>query len=231
VERLRDAYLTWVEETENFFTNHTHDADLLSMLYTPGYWEIRQAHADSARPIPLIESETRRQIANLDLLREDLSRRRDRALAASGHITVVDTNVLLHYQLPDSVDWPTVVGQSDVRLVLPLRVIEELDAKKYTESERMRRKARDLLPKLRGLVGPAGAPQAVRGHTTIEAFIEPGPRTRSSDADTEILETAHELHQLSRQSVTIVTADTGMALRGETEGIPTVSMPEEYRRD
>jgi hypothetical protein len=31
--------------------------------------------------------------------------------------------------------------------------------------------------------------------------------------------------------VTIATADTGMALRGETEGIPTVSMPDKYRRD
>jgi rRNA-processing protein FCF1 len=229
--RRRDQYLMWVEATEGQLSNFTDDPDALAMLQTTAYWEIHQLIPTSPRPIPLIDSETRRQIANLERLRDDLSRRLERSRAASGHITVVDTNALLHYHLPDSIDWPAVVGEANVRLVLPLRVIEELDAKKYTESEKIRRKARELLPKLRSFVGSGGTPKAVRDDTTIEVFIEPGPRSRPSDADTEILETAHELHRLSGKAVTIATADTGMALRGETEGIPTVSMPDKYRRD
>jgi hypothetical protein len=71
----------------------------------------------------------------------------------------------------------------------------------------------------------------VRDDTTIEVFIEPGPRSRPSDADTEILETAHELRRLSGKVVTITTADTGMMLRGEAQGIPIISMPDKYRRD
>ncbi|HSZ12868.1 MAG TPA: PIN domain-containing protein [Solirubrobacteraceae bacterium] len=229
--RRRDNYLAWVEATEGQLSNSTDDTDILAMLETTAYWEIRQLIPTSPRPIPLIDSEIRWQTGNLERLRDDLSRRRDRALAAPGHITVVDTNALLHYQLPDSIDWPAVVGEATVRLVLPLRVIEELDAKKYTESEKVRRKARELLPKLRSFVGDSGSPEAVRDSTTIEVYIEPGPRSRPSDADTEILETAHELHRLSGKAVTIATADTGMALRGESEGLPIVPMPDEYRRD
>lgn len=229
--RRRDQYLMWVEATEGQLSNFTDDPDALAMLHTTAYWETHQLIPTSPRPIALIDSETRRQIANLERLRDDLSRRRDRSRIASGHITVVDTNALLHYHLPDSIDWPAVVGEAEVRLVLPLRVIEELDAKKYTESEKIRRKARELLPKLRSFVGSGGTPKAVRDDTTIEVFIEPGPRSRPSDADTEILETAHELRHLSGRAVTIATADTGMALRGEAEGVPTISMPDKYRRD
>src|SRR5205814_6231219 len=42
-------------------------------------------------------------------------------------IAVLDTHVLLHYRLFDEVDWPTLVGAKPVRLVVPLRVVEELD--------------------------------------------------------------------------------------------------------
>jgi predicted ribonuclease YlaK len=113
-----------------------------------------------------------------------------------------------------------------VRLVIPLRVIEELDAKKYTDSERLRRRARERLPKLYALVGAGGAPKVLpNGHGTLEVFIEPGPRVRPADADTEILETAHELAQLSGSKAIIVTGDTAMRLRAEAEGLATVTMP------
>lgn len=127
---------------------------------------------------------------------------------------------------PDNVAWREVVEQESVRLIIPLRVIEELDEKKYTASDKLRGRARERLPKLYALVGAGGAPKALpNGHGTIEVFIEPGPRMRSLDADTEILEMAHDLRQLSGSKVTIVTGDTGMRLRAEVEGMTTVAMP------
>lgn len=231
VERRRDAYLDWVETTQSLFSNHTEDLDVIAMLHTAAYWEIRQLGVGSPRPVPLIESETRRQVRNLEWLRDDLSKRRDRALAAPGHIAIVDTNVLLHYQLPDSVDWPAVVGEDDVRLVVPLRVIEEIDAGKYSQNEKSRQRARALLPKLRGFVGPGGTPGLVRDRTTIEVFIHAGPRVRPGDADTEILDTADELRRLSGRATSIVTGDIGMTLRAEAQGVRTVSMPDQYRRE
>jgi len=226
LDRRQADYLQWVEATEGQLGNVTHDPDVLALPCTPAYYEIRQLIPTSPRAVAFIDSEIARQAVSLEGLRDDLQRRLERARAAPGALAVLDTNVLLHHQLPDSVAWREVVGQESVRIVIPLRVIEELDAKKYTESERLRRRARERLPKLYALVGAGGAPKALpNGHGTLEVFIEPGPRVRPADADTEILETAHELAQLSGSKATIVTGDTGMRLRAEAEGLATVAMP------
>ena len=199
---------------------------MLTLPYTAAYYAIRQFAPNSPRVVAFIDSEIARQFRGLEGLRDDLERRLERARAAPGAITILDTNVLLHHQLPDSVSWREVVGQEGVRLVIPLRVIEELDEKKYTASDKLRSRARDRLPKLYALVGAGGAPKALpNGHGTIEVFIEPGPRMRSVDADTEILETARDLRLLSGSKVTIVTGDTGVRLRAEVEGIGAVAMP------
>jgi rRNA-processing protein FCF1 len=223
--RRQTGYAEWVEVTEMELTNLTRDADVLEMPYTSAYWEILRLTSTTPRAVAVIEAEIRRQIAGLEGLCDDLKRRLDRARAAPGHITVLDTNVLLHHQLPDNVNWREIIDQREVRIVIPLRVIEELDAKKYSESDRLRDRARKRLPHLYKLVGAGGAPETLNGYATIEVFIEPDPRVRPADADTEILETARDLRRLSDQGVTIVTGDTGMRLRAEAEGLPTASMP------
>jgi rRNA-processing protein FCF1 len=224
LERRRDGYIDWADASAIQLTNVTNDTDVLALPYTPAYWEIRQLIPTSPRGLPLIDAEIARQAKNLEDLRGDLELRLNRVAGAHGHIVIVDTNVLLHHQLPDSVNWPKVVGHPDVRVVIPLRVIEELDAMKYTEREATRSRARERLPKIHRMVGAGGLPNRLNEHTTVEVFIEPGPRTRPADADTEILETAHELRRLSGHDVTIVTGDTGMRLRAEGEGIATVAM-------
>lgn len=226
LDRRQADYIDWAEVTEGQLSNVTHDPEVLTLPYTSAYYEIRALTPSSPRAVAFIDAEAARQRQELEALREDLQRRLDRALAAPGAIAILDTNVLLHHQLPDSVAWREVVGQESVRLVIPLRVIEELDKKKYSTSDKLRARARERLPKLYAMVGSDGAPKSLKdGHGTIEVFIEPGPRRRPADADTEILETAHDLRRLSGQRVTIVTGDTAMRLRAEAEGIATVEMP------
>jgi len=229
LERRQADYLHWAEVTEGQLGNVTRDLEVLALPYTAAYYEIRGLTPSSPHAVAFIDAEVARQVRRLEDLRDDLQRRLDRAIAAPGAIAVLDTNVLLHHQLPDSVAWREVVGAESVRVVVPLRVIEELDEKKHSTSEKARRRARDRLPRLYALVGTGGAPKALpHGHGSIEVFIEPGPRSRPADADTEILETAHDLRRLSGASVTIVTSDTGMRLRAEAEGLATVAMPASY---
>jgi rRNA-processing protein FCF1 len=218
------GYAEWVEMTEMELTNLTHDVEVLAVPYSQAYWEILQLGPRTPRAVAVIEAEIRRQIAGLEGLRDDLKRRLERARSAPGHITVLDTNVLLHHQLPDSVNWREIIDQREVRIVIPLRVIEELDAKKYTDSDRIRERARKRLPQLYKLVGQGGAPKAMNHYSTIEVFIEPGPRVRPADADTEILDTAHDLRRLSGDEATIVTGDTALRMRAEAEGLLTASM-------
>jgi predicted ribonuclease YlaK len=104
-----------------------------------------------------------------------------------------------------------------VRLIVPLRVVEEFDAKKYSGSKRPER-ARALLPRLEALVGRDGSPGSVANGVTIEVPVEPRSRSRPADADEEILAFCAELPQLVGATATLVTADTAMRLRAGAKG-------------
>lgn len=238
VMRTRDNFLEWVEFTEIKLSELTHDATVTEMLHTARYWEIRRLVPSDARPIPLIDGERRVQRDNLHGMRENLEMHVGRARSAPGHITVLDTNSILHYQLPDSINWPEVVGQEKVRLVIPLRVIEELDAKKYTEKGKLRERARALLPKLDALISLMGSPTPlIFPGTTIEVpveFISGAPRIKPVDADEEILFTCREMWQLSGQEggVTLITGDIAMRVRAEAlGGIRPIKLPDKYLRE
>jgi PIN domain len=231
-ERRRDAYITWAENAETMLGNLTHDQDVTDILYTPRYWVIRDLAPESTRPIPLIESETRAQQASLERLRTDLHARVTRATLATGHIAVLDTNTLLHYEPPHQIVWPEILDQVSVRLVLPLRVIEELDAKKYLAREHIRDRARRLLPQIQQTVGVDGAPGPLRDAVTLEVYLAPGVREKPLDADEEILDTCDELRQFSeQQTISLITADMGLRLRAGARGaIAPICLPDAYRR-
>jgi hypothetical protein len=229
----RDHYIEWVEDTELKLSDLTYDTAVVELLHTARYWEIRRTVPSDARPIPLIEAEIRSQRKLLHDLRTDLELRLQRA-KGDAHITVLDTHTLLHYEPPQSIKWTAVVGHPEVRLVIPLRVIEEVDARKYSRDQKLRDRARAVLPHLRDRVGLWGDPSPLREGVTLEVLIEPGPRSRPEDADEEILDTCRELWDFSGQEggATLVTNDVGMHLRAMgIGGIRTVVLPEEYRRD
>ena len=144
---------------------------------------------------------------------------------------MIDTNILLQYQEPTKVPWRDVLSAQSVRLIVPLRVVEELDAKKYSGSKRLAERARALLPRLEALVGRDGSPGPIADGVTVEVPVEPGQRWRPADADEEILAFCAELPQLVQAPATLVTADTAMRLRAGAQGTPVVMPPDKYRRD
>jgi predicted ribonuclease YlaK len=200
------------------------------MVQTERYWRIRAIDAATVRPSPLVDAETTLQHEALEQLVVELQERVRRLSRAPGQITVLDTNVLLHYQEPAKVDWVSVLGVATVRLVIPLRVVEELDAKKYAPNDKLAARARALLPQLERLVGPAGAPAELRDGVTIEVPVDTGRRDRPADADAEILETCLELARLTDQRVILVTADTAMRLRARAQSTSVEALPEGYLR-
>jgi hypothetical protein len=230
--RRQDGYLQWVENAEGQLGNFADERDVSAQLHTRFYWAIREAGDTTPRGVPLIESEIQAQKAALLRIVEDLRRREERA-AAGGHIAVLDTHLLLHYEPPESVDWSKLVGADQVRLLLPMQVVDELDEKKYTGSDRVRRKARAILPHIEGMVGPGGAPgEPLRPGITMEVELV-GEDQRNPDADRSIIATCTELERLVGQpnGVTLVTGDAGMRMRAAQRGVRAVEMPEDYLRE
>ncbi|HXN59899.1 MAG TPA: PIN domain-containing protein [Acidimicrobiales bacterium] len=226
-----DLYLYWVRTNEPFLKHTFLGTEISTHLRSPSYWAIRNG---TTQVNELIESELQEQCVWLQQLATHIESLWERLKAAPGTPTVVDTNVLLHYQDPAFVNWREVTERDQVRLIVPLRVIEELDEKKWTyQRDVIRNRARDLLPKLWGyLADTAGAPVPFRddGKVTIEVSIDDGPRFRTLDADQEILETCVDLKNVG-QRVLLVTADTGISLRAVAAGISVVPMPDKYLRD
>ena len=228
---LAEAYVDWVAGVENQLHAVTLDFDVVEALHTSRYWRIRQLHEEPQRPVELVRAEIQQQTGWLEALRSDLQLRLSRIEAASGDPAVVDTNVLLEFMPPREVDWISVTGRPSVRLIVPLRVIEELDILKYDRRRQDRaERARRILPQLEAAVGTAGAPSELRAGTTIEVLIEPTPRYRPTDADEEILETCRELQQYGSRPVSLVTADTALRLRAQALNVSAVQMPSEYAR-
>jgi rRNA-processing protein FCF1 len=228
---LAEAYVDWVAGVENQLHAVTLDFDVVEALHTSRYWRIRQLHEEPQRPVELVRAEIQQQTGWLEALRSDLQLRLNRIEAASGDPAVLDTNVLLEFMPPREVDWISVTGRPSVRLIVPLRVIEELDILKYDRRRQDRaERARSILPQLEAAVGTAGAPSELRPDTTIEVLIEPTPRYRPTDADEEILETCRELQQYGSRSVSLITADTAMRLRAQALNVSAVQMPSQYAR-
>lgn len=226
---MRDAYLMWVETVEIQLRSLTNDLQLSSALQTTRYWRIRELELGSPRPSPLIQGEIDVQREWLAGIVEDVRRRIQRAASAPGHPTVLDTHVLLHFEPPPMIPWPAVLKQPAVRLIVPLRVIEELDEKKYARRDDLADRARRILPQLEGLLGSGGKPGAVREGVTIEVPVGEG-RIRPDNADEEILGVAQELRQFGPQQVSLVTADTAMRIRAQAYGVDVARLPAEYER-
>lgn len=221
----RDGYVRWVETSVPVLSGLTDDPEIVTMLYTDRYWQIRTA---SPAPYPTLDNEAKFQIDRLKRMADDLKERVDRLSAAPGHITVVDTHVLLHYQWAAFVSWDEIVGQPPIRLIVPLRVVEELDAKKWARRDDLASRARGVLSRLEAVVGPDGAPGKLRDNVTIEVPVDRGPRFRPDDADEEILYTCREIGQLASRGVTLVTGDSSARLRAGALRIPVVRMPAKY---
>ena len=178
----------------------------------------------------IVDIDKQAQAAWLNDLADKLDALARRLTAAPGRIAVLDTHILLHYQPPDQIDWTELIKQPAVRLVVPLRVVEKLDEKKYTARDAIAGTARDVIIKLRTLLAPtAGGPTPLRDAVTIEVFGDDRPRRRNQDADEEVLETRETL-QLGQPDLVLITGDASMTIRAAERRIATVEMPERYLR-
>jgi hypothetical protein len=228
---LAEAFVSWVENIELQLSALSFDEDLIDALHTERYWRIRQLHEEPIRPVALVQAEIDRRTRWLTALQQDLQTRLRKAAHAPGVPTVLDTNVLLEFVPPEQVDWHSVVYAPLIRLVIPLRVIEELDALKYDQRRWQRAdRVRRLLPQLAGWLASPGGPVELREGITIEMDLLTGPRDRPADGDEEVLQVCQEFEQFGGGSVVLISDDAAIRLRAQALGIRTAQVPDRYSR-
>jgi predicted ribonuclease YlaK len=152
---------------------------------------------------------------------------------ATSQLVLPDTNVLIHHEQGiETADWHTLLGthvrsMTEIRLVLPLLVVDELEKRKDGK-EPQRSRARHALKSLYGRFSTGTASRSPLSTSSggtrvwLEILMDDPGHSRLPRADEELLRTAGRLQGLADRSVLFVTYDTGAALRAAAVGVSHV---------
>lgn len=143
--------------------------------------------------------------------------------------------MLNHWRQPCDILWREVFKAEGeniplARLIIPLRVIDELDRQKYGQGD-LARKAATVIRYLERVLKDSqpGQPVQLRREATLEVWVDADDR--GGDADLSILRCAVDLDNLHRDiSVRVLTDDVGMRLRAQQMGLRVLRLPENYRK-
>lgn len=230
-QMCRHLYLNWVNTSQQQLRAVFSDSELQDSLLSRGYWRICSLSPEPLSHLlqRLISEELAFQVGHpgdrpptgrfgeaIETLRT-LIYQSDRP----GTVCVLDTNSLLHYTRFDQIPWTTRMNESHVRLVIPLTVVDELDAKKYARRGEFQKRARELLTRIDGYVtaSPPDGYSRIQKNTTIEILAHELGHSASQDNDKDILNQCEFLSQLTGHPVTLVTGDSGMRIRAQTAGL------------
>jgi predicted ribonuclease YlaK len=141
---------------------------------------------------------------------------------------VLDTNALLHYTRFDLLPWTERMQARPIRLVIPIVVIDELDAKKYARRGEFQQRARELLTLIDGHVSasPPDGYSDLRPDVTVEVLPDERGHLRADSNDQEILDRCELLWHATGKPTTLITGDSGMRISAQSRGIEVFKLAE-----
>lgn len=235
-EQLLTTYFTWTEAAYAQLGNVFGAEEADDLVHTQTYWALRTSTGDTVRLITLMAEELQGRHRLFTGMAERLDKEWRRWADYNTTIVVPDTNMFLQEAKPfRSIDWPEAIGgrnQNDIRLVLPMVVIHELDRLKRQGNKTTASLARQALrwltetlpSQLDGRSAPL-APDSART-TTIEVDIEDGPN-KPDDADGAIIRFTRRLDNIAVGPALLVTYDLGMRLRAAAFGVKAIQLPDD----
>jgi hypothetical protein len=220
-------YVAWAQRVGRLLQDSFTDVPL-ERVYTERFWRVQSP--TTLRRAEALSQEVELQLAWLTTVLETITAMAARFSQRPDSIAVLDTNVLLHHLPLKDVDWPKVVGHKQVSLVVPRRVVAEMDARKYVGTKGGDR-ARKRIALLAGNVHPDT--DEVRPGVEVEIIgpvdLDPDAGRRPAiPADEEIIETAEALVSYAgSNSVCVVTGDLAMQMLAASRGLDVRRMPED----
>jgi hypothetical protein len=212
-------YALWIAGAESTLRECFVDVPL-ERLFTERYWHLTTGPV--LRHYDMLRGEQRGLLDWLERVSESTSAMIRRFAEPVAPIAVLDTNVLMHGKPLEEIDWCAKSGGNTVRLVIPLRVVDELDEKKYARRKEMQNRARNRLRLLGRYVEPgvsvrAGVRAEIVGWRDLDLGGVPRPPI---SADVDILDSCEAVGvYAAANAVSMVTADVGMTLRARERGL------------
>ena len=235
--QMRDEYLGWTHRAERQLRHLFRDPEAWEMLFSTRYWHIRGIRTNAAGSSAMIHDEANSQAIRLQGYVDQL-RHEANVFAPSDPIeapVVLDTNVLIHFQPLVQINWLKEINANQVRIVLPLAVVDELDKQTYVSNPTICKRAKSVIAFLQKLRKGRPADHAVqvpsRPGATCQILLDPEGHRRFSNVDQEILSRAQHVSLLRGQPVIVGSADYGVQLRAEAQGLRIWSPRDNLRQD
>lgn len=229
--QMLSRYTQWVSESERQFRHLFADGELIGKLHSPRHWHLRAN--GRAEDIAIGPGVFHDELESQQLILQDVIDVFSGFLALAGRdgeILVLDTNTIMHHRQLDEVTWQSEVQAEQVRLMIPLLVLDELDAKTYASSKQLAGRAEKRLRLLdRHLERAVTGASEVRDGVTLEILADPADHHRKTDADDEILNRAEFVQQICGSRVRVVSGDRGMRVRGISRQIPVHALSPKWR--
>lgn len=189
----------------------------------------------------LSEGQTRAIVGRLVSVGKSLRKiiKRDTGLVALNvaKTTFLDTNIYLHYQFFDQVNWLEVLKASEVMIVVPPVTVRELNKhKELHPQQRVKKRAAKVLKKLASL--RESDCQANIPDNVEMRFEDRDPMVNfakfqldKSIQDDQLIASIIMFRKEHKAEVILVTADEGLLLKtkAERQGIPTIRMPDNLK--
>lgn len=187
----------------------------------------------------LVRLELDQRVEDFNAVLQELNRLAHR-WPADTRLVVADSSFFIQH--PDKLEVANIAevidGRSEpIRLLVPMPVIDELDGLKQAGKPHTRYRAGYTLAVLDRILGDAPSEPGIlkdrddkardssgyfpmpRGAVTVEVLYDPSGHQRLPIADDEIVDRAAAAQALAGSSVTLITYDTGQAMRGRAAGL------------
>lgn len=215
----QDRWLSWWDEADSQLRSLFSDTDLVTSLYQ-AQLQIRGLPM-SARPFGLLGRETDVWVDRLEAAAASLKALKW-FIEFPGQVVVPDTSAFIEGDYFTELDWKAIAGAGQtVRLIIPILVIEELDALKL--DRRVGGRARSVLHRVWELdVGKPGHPARLPGRqVTAEVLLDEPWHARRPVNDDEIIDRAVYIRELTGKPVILAAADYKMLFRARAAGVGT----------
>ncbi len=227
-EQARDRFLAATEKVETCFGYALIGTAWRDRLYSPTYWAVREATVAPARESPMRHAELDRLTSWLNELTAEAKRiaEQDEWDDSGRPRLLLDTSALLRQRDAfDGFNWAEFAECTNVRLIIPILVVRELDDLKNSRREPS---ARTRLKRIYEILeGKVRGPADVRPNTTLEVVMDPRRHERHVNHDAEIIERALYLKGRKGGPLTLVTGDYTMILSARALELTAKLTPQE----
>ncbi|MGC4966294.1 PIN domain-containing protein [Streptomyces globisporus] len=241
-------YLDWATETSGTLRHQISDADISRLILTPRYEALLgncgslAGTAQERLVNGLVNLELAERVADLGVAVDALSDRIQR-WSGSELFVIADSSFYCHNpQKLEDADLHTILDlrrDTNVRLLFPITVVDELDGLKETSKQQGRWRAIHTLGLLDGLLNGStfgiwrraetlrdeSGNLQVRGEVQVEIVLDAPGHIRLPIADDEIIDRAVNVQALANREVRLLTCDTGQHTRGRAAGLKVTKIP------